>query len=210
MKYLLGIDVSTTGVKALVIDPAGSVRASATTEQPLSTPKPLWSEQDPADWWRGTVSSVRQALAQASLAGEDIAAVGLTGQMHGLTLLDEKDQVLRPAIMWNDQRTADQCDEIRARLGKQRLIEITGNDALTGFTAPKILWVRENEPEVYRRVRHVLLPKDYVRFRLTGTMAMDVADGSGTLLMDVGKRTWSDELLELLEVPREWLPSLHE
>src|SRR5450756_1238487 len=144
MKYLLGIDVSTTGVKALLIDQEGQVAATANTEQPLFTPKPLWSEQDPADWWKGTLNSVRQALSQAGISGDDVAAVGLTGQMHGLTLLDENGAVLRPAILWNDQRTAAQCDEIRALLGKKHLIELTGNDALTGFTAPKILWVREN------------------------------------------------------------------
>jgi xylulokinase len=210
MKYLLGIDVSTTGVKALIIDQAGRVIASATTEQPLSTPKPLWSEQDPADWWKGAISSVHQALAEGGLNGEDIAAVGLTGQMHGLTLLDENNQVLRPAILWNDQRTAAQCEEIRARVGKERLIQLTGNDALTGFTAPKILWVRENEPDIYRRSRHVLLPKDYVRLLLTGDYACDRADGAGTILFDLRQRDWSDEVLSKLEIPLDWLPTTYE
>ena len=151
MPYLLGIDVSTTGVKALLIDQDGRVIGSANTEQPISTPHPLWSEQDPADWWNGAVNSIRQVLSETGIAGDAVQGIGLTGQMHGLTLLDKNGEVLRPAILWNDQRTGAQCDEIRERLGKQRLVEITGNDALTGFTAPKILWVQENEPEVYAR-----------------------------------------------------------
>ncbi|MGD0006864.1 MAG: FGGY family carbohydrate kinase, partial [Anaerolineaceae bacterium] len=195
MTYLLGIDVSTTGVKALLVAADGQVAGSANTEQPLYTPHPLWSEQDPADWWNGAVSSVRQALAQTGVDSSQVVAVGLTGQMHGLTLLDRQGQVLRPAILWNDGRTAAQCDEMRARLGKERLIAITGNDALTGFTAPKILWVREHEPEVYGQVAHILLPKDYVRYRLTGSFAVDCADGSGMILMDIKKRAWSSEVL---------------
>jgi len=210
MPYLMGIDVSTTGVKALIIAPDGQVFASANTEQPLSTPYPLWSEQDPADWWRCALASVRQALALSGISGAEIAAIGLTGQMHGLTLLDERGAVLRPAILWNDQRTAAQCDEIRARLGRKRLIEITGNDALTGFTAPKILWVRENEPEIYARVRHILLPKDYVRYLLTGDFAVDCADGAGTILFDIKTRDWSPEVLMALDIPLEWLPKTFE
>jgi len=210
MSYLLGIDVSTTGVKALLIDESGDVEQAAATELPLSTPRPLWSEQDPADWWRGTVRSIRQVLHEAQLAGGDVAAVGLTGQMHGLTLLDGDGEVLRPAILWNDQRTGPQCDEIRRRLGKTHLIEITGNDALAGFTAPKILWVREHEPEVFARARHILLPKDYVRFRLTGEYATDRAGAAGTLLLDVRARDWSEEVLDALEIPAAWLPPTHE
>jgi xylulokinase len=149
MSYFLGIDSSTTGVKALLIDEKGTVIGTATSELPLSTPKPLWSEQDPADWWAGAVNSVRSVLTETGVGAENVAAVGLTGQMHGLTLLNEGGEVLRPAMLWNDQRTGAQCDEIRARLGKKRLIQLTGNDALTGFTAPKILWVREHEPEIF-------------------------------------------------------------
>ena len=169
----------------------------------LSTPEPGWAEQDPEDWWRA---------AQAALAdlGLEPASIGLSGQMHGLVVLDENDRVLRPAILWNDQRTARECAEIEDRIGLERLIELTGNRALTGFTAPKLLWLRNHEPELYARVRHVLLPKDYVRFRLTGEHAIDVADASGTLLFDVGRRCWSDEVLEALELPREWLPPAHE
>jgi xylulokinase len=210
MTYLLGIDVSTTGVKALLVAADGQVVGSANTEQPLYTPHPLWSEQDPADWWKGAMRSIRQVLADTGMDGSQVAAVGLTGQMHGLTLLDQAGQVLRPAILWNDGRTAAQCDEMRARLGKERLIAITGNDALTGFTAPKILWVRENEPEVYARVAHILLPKDYVRYRLTGGFAVDCADGAGMILMDIKKRAWSSEVLDALQIPLEWLPQVFE
>ncbi len=211
MAYCLGIDASTTGVKALLIDEKGNVAGSATTEIPLSTPKPLWSEQDPADWWQGAVASLRQLFEdKPDLRAEAIVAIGLTGQMHGLTLLDEAGQVLRPAILWNDQRTGSQCDEIRARLGRKRLIEITGNDALTGFTAPKMLWVQENEPEVWARARQALLPKDYVRYKLTGGYAVDRADGAGTILFDIKTRDWSPEMLAALDIPREMLPPTFE
>jgi xylulokinase len=210
MSHLLGIDASTTGVKALLANEAGDVVGTASTELPLSTPKPLWSEQNPVDWWNGAARSIRQVLSETGISGGDVAAVGLTGQMHGLTLLDESGSVLRPAILWNDQRTGSQCDEIRERLGKKRLIEITGNDALTGFTAPKILWVQENEPEVFARARHVLLPKDYVRLRLTGEYATDRAGAAGTLLLDIKTRNWSSEVLEALDIPAEWLPPTHE
>lgn len=211
MAYFLGIDSSTTGVKALIIDDKGGVIGSATSDLSLSTPYPLWSEQDPHDWWQGAVNSITRVLQETDLSGDDISAIGLTGQMHGLTLLDEAGEVLRPAILWNDQRTGAQCDEIRAKLGgKAHLVELTGNDALTGFTAPKILWVREHEPEVYAQVKHILLPKDYVRYKLTGDYAVDKADGAGTLLMNVKKRAWSKQVLEGLEIPSEWLPTAYE
>jgi xylulokinase len=207
---LLGIDVSTTGAKALLIDGEGSVVASATTPLALSTPRPLWSEQDPHDWWQSARQSIRQVLERSGVAGSDISAIGLTGQMHGLVLLDDQGEVLRPAILWNDQRTGSQCEAMRARLGRERLIQITGNDALTGFTAPKILWVQENEPEIYARARHILLPKDYVRYQLTGEFAMDKADGSGTILFDLERRDWSGEVLAALDIPAEWLPPTYE
>jgi xylulokinase len=210
MTYLLGIDVSTTATKALLIDERGAVVAVAATEYDFETPQPLWSEQDPALWWYGAIRSIRAVLEQSGVDPAAIHGVGLTGQMHGLVLLDGAGQVLRPSILWNDQRTAAQCDEIRARLGKAKLIEYTGNDALTGFTAPKILWVRDHEPEVYDRIRHILLPKDFVRYQLTGEPAMDCADGAGTLLLDLKKRTWSTEVLDALAIPRDWMPPIFE
>ena len=208
--YFLGIDLSTTGAKALVIDGAGAVVNSATTALTLSTPRPLWSEQDPREWWQATATSIREALARAGIGGESIGAIGLTGQMHGLVLLDELGEPLRPAILWNDQRTAAECDEIRAVIGKRRLIEITGNDALPGFTAPKILWVRKHEPEIYARACHMLLPKDYIRYRLTGEFAIDKADGSGTILFDLARRDWSPEVAGALHIPLAWLPPTYE
>jgi xylulokinase len=210
MRLLLGIDLSTTGAKALLIDREGRVVSSATTSLSLSTPQPLWSEQDPREWWNATTNSITQALATANASGEDVIAIGLTGQMHGLVLLDAQGQVLRPAILWNDQRCGAECDEIRARISRAELVRITGNDALTGFTAPKILWVETHEPEIYRRSRHVLLPKDYIRYKLTGTFAMDKADGSGTMLFDLRKRTWSSQILDLLKISPDWLPQTFE
>ena len=203
---LLGIDLSTTGAKALLIDEMGKVIASASTPLTLSTPHPLWAEQEPRDWWQATVASIRAALTMAAASGAEIRAIGLTGQMHGLALLDAQGEPLRPAILWNDQRTAAECDEIRARVGRSRLIAVTGNDALTGFTAPKVLWVRRHEPEIYARAVHILLPKDYIRYRLTGDFAMDKADGSGTLLFDLAARDWSSEVTAALDIPRSWLP----
>jgi xylulokinase len=209
-RLLLGVDVSTTGAKALLIDQDGRAINSATTPLTLNTPRPLWSEQDPQQWWQCIKTSIKLALSGADVSPESIAGVGLTGQMHGLVMLDEYGEVLRPAILWNDQRTSSQCDQIRSRIGRKRLIEITGNDALTGFTAPKILWVQENEPEIYARARHVLLPKDYIRYKLTEEFAMDRAGGSGTILFDLKQRTWSDEILAALDIPAEWLPPTYE
>src|SRR5579859_505007 len=206
----LGVDVSTTGVKALLVDDAGHVIASASSPLALASPHPLWSEQHPRDWWAAAVASIRAALERSGAAPERIAAAGLTGQMHGLVLLDDAGEALRPAILWNDQRTAAECDEIRARVGRERLIALTGNDALTGFTAPKLLWVRRHEPEVYARARHILLPKDYVRYRLTGSYALDKADGSGTILFDLRARDWSPEMLAALDIPPAWLPRTFE
>jgi xylulokinase len=206
----LGIDVSTTGAKALLIDENGAVVASASTALNVSTPRPLWSEQDPHEWWAGTAASIRRVLAEAGATGADVRAVGLTGQMHGLTLLDRENRVLRPAILWNDQRTGAECDEITERIGFDRLLALTGNKMLTGFTAPKILWVRKHEPAVYARAAHILLPKDYVRFQLTGGYAVDKADGAGMLLFDLKQRTWAPELLDLLEIPPAWLPKPYE
>jgi xylulokinase len=200
---LVGIDVGTTGVKALALSETGAVLARAEREYPLSTPRAGWAEQDPDDWARATEAALEDL-------GIEPTSIGWSGQMHGLVVLDEHGDVIRPAILWNDQRTAAECAEIEERIGLERLIELTGNRALTGFTAPKLLWLRTHEPETFARIRHVLLPKDYVRFRRTGEHAIDAADASGTLLFDVANRRWSDEVLEALELPREWLPSSHE
>ncbi len=208
--YFLGIDISTTGAKALLINEKGEVIHSEFTPISLSTPYPLWSEQNPHDWWKAIVLSIRKLVANSKIKSDQISAIGLTGQMHGLVLLDSTGDVLRPAILWNDQRTGVQCQEIRDRIGKGNLIKISGNDALTGFTAPKILWVQENEPDIYSKVSHILLPKDYVRFRLTGQYAMDKADGSGTILFDLAKRDWSGELLTELGISKDWMPKTFE
>ena len=210
MIVFLGIDISTTASKALLIDEKGDVLATVSHAHTLQTPQPLWSEQDPNEWWQAVTASIRAVLEKAGVTGELVAAIGLTGQMHGLVLMDNTGHVLRPAILWNDGRTQAQCDEIHATVGKEKFIQITGNVALTGFTAPKILWVKENEPDVYSRARHVLLPKDYIRYRLTGEYAMDKADGSGTVLFNLKQRNWSDELLEMLEIPRSWMPPTFE
>jgi len=196
---LVGLDVGTTGVKALAVSPEGDVVARAEETYELATPRPGWAEQDPEDWWQ----AAERALAR--LGGEP-TAIGLSGQMHGLVVLDDRDRVLRPAILWNDQRTGAECAEIEQRVGLARLIELTGNRALTGFTAPKLLWLRRHEPDTYARIAHVLLPKDYVRLRLTGEHAIDVADASGTLLFDVANRRWSEEMVERLELDATWLP----
>jgi xylulokinase len=210
MAHVLGIDVSTTATKAVLVDGAGHVAGIGVAEYPYDVPRPLWSEQDPALWWTGTIAAIRSVLATTGLDGAAIEAVGLTGQMHGAVLLDAADEVLRPAILWNDQRTAAECDAIRAAVGPERLVAITGNDALTGFTAPKLVWVRDHEPDVWGRVAHILLPKDVVRLRLTGEHALDKADGAGTLLFDLAARDWSGEVLEALRIDPAWLPPTFE
>ena len=210
MSNFLGIDVSTTATKALLIDEQGRLIAVASSPHTLQTPHPLWSEQDPREWWDAASASIRSVLEKAGISGDRIAAVGLTGQMHGLVLLDKAGKVLRPAILWNDQRTQSQCDEIHQRIGKEKFIQITGNVALTGFTAPKILWVKENEPDVYAKAKHVLLPKDYVRYKLTGEYAMDKADGAGTVLFDLKSRDWSRAVLDALGIDPSWMPQTFE
>lgn len=207
----LGIDIGTSGTKSLAIDETGAILASATAEYPISHPKPGWSEQDPEHWWQATVTTVRQLVKKAKLKPADVKGIGLSGQMHGSVFLDRRDAVIRPALLWNDQRTAAECDEIEARAGgRARLIELVSNPALTGFTAPKILWLRNHEPKRYERVRKVLLPKDYIRFRLTGAYVTEVSDASGTLLLDVANRQWSDVLLSALEIDRSLLPACFE
>jgi xylulokinase len=204
MTRLVGLDVGTTSVKGIAIDPNGVVVHVAERGYPLSTPRPGWSEQDPEDWWRAAAAVLDECEADRALG------IGLSGQMHGLVALDERDRPLRPAILWNDGRTQKQCDEIEEKVGLARLIELTGNRALAGFTAPKLLWLREEEPEVYGRIRSILLPKDYVRLRLCDEHAIDVADASGTLLFDVARRRWSDEVLAALEIDPAWLPRAFE
>lgn len=208
--YFLGIDTSTTSSKALLINEQGKVLAVSSSPHSLQTPHPLWSEQDPTEWWQAVAQSIRKVLESANVNGADVAGVGLTGQMHGLVLLDAEGSVLRPAILWNDQRTQAQCDEIHQRIGKERFIQITGNVALTGFTAPKILWVAQNEPEVYAEVKHILLPKDYIRLKLTGAYAMDKADGAGTVLFNLKERDWSPEVLAALQINPAWMPPTYE
>ena len=198
---LVGLDVGTTAVKAVAIDADGNVLEREEESYELSTPQPGWAEQDPDDWARA---------AERVLSRLDATSVGFSGQMHGLVALGEDDAPLRPAILWNDQRTGAECAEIERRIGLERLIDLTGNRALTGFTAPKLLWLRAHEPNVYGRIRSILLPKDYVRLKLFGERAIDVADASGTLLFDVARRRWSDEVLDALEIPGEWLPPVHE
>jgi xylulokinase len=208
--HVLGIDVSTTATKAVLVDEAGHVAGIGSASYGYDVPRPRWSEQDPRPWWEGTVAAIRSVFATTGVAGDEVVAVGLAGQMHGAVLLDASDEPLRPAILWNDQRSAAECDEIRELVGPSRLIEITGNDALTGFTAPKLLWVRRHEPDTWRRVAHLLLPKDYVRLRLTGDRAVDKADAAGTLLLDLAARDWSAEVLSALDIDAGLLPSTWE
>ena len=205
----LGLDVGTGGSRAVVIDMTGSVAASATVEhQPFTSPHPGWAEQDPRDWWRASEAAIRAVLKEVE--PQSIKAIGLSGQMHGSVLLDAGDESLRPALIWCDQRTAEQCRAITEKVGAQSLIELTCNPALTGFTLPKMLWVREHEPEVWQQTRSVLLPKDYVRLRLSGDKATDVADASGTLLLDVSARKWSTEMLAATEIDEKLLPAVYE
>ena len=211
MPHLLGIDIGTSGTKTLICDEDGTVLATAMAEHPISSPKPGWSEQNPEDWWQATITATKAVLKKAKLKAGDIGGVGLSGQMHGSVFLGDGTKALRPALLWNDQRTQAQCDEITAKAGgREALIDLVANPALTGFTAPKILWVREKEPKVYDKTRHILLPKDYIRFRMTGEYATEVSDASGTLLLDVVNRTWSDKLLSLLEIDKALMPRLHE
>ena len=208
MTVLVGIDVGTTATKGLAIDPDGTVLAREEAEYPLSTPRPGWSEQDPEDWWRATEAVL--ARLSATAGGGEPAGIGLSGQMHGLVALDKSDRPLRPAILWNDQRTQAECDEIESTIGLERLIALTGNRALTGFTAPKLLWLRHHEPDVYAGITKIALPKDYVRLRLTGEHVTDVSDASGTVLLDVANRRWSEQVLDALKIDPAWLPPVLE
>lgn len=210
MSYAIGIDVSTTATKALLIDDRGRVVGSGSAEYGYEVPRPMWTEQDPSVWWEGAVKAIAAMQQRTGVAVSKIDAIGLTGQMHGSVLLDDAGEVVRPAILWNDQRTAAQCEEIRRRVGRKRLIAITGNDALTGFTAPKLMWVAVHEPDNWARVATILLPKDYVRYRLSGERAVDVAGGSGTILFDLANRTWSPEILDALDIGPALCPPTYE
>jgi xylulokinase len=209
--YILGIDVGTGGTRALIVDDRGRVVASATEEHALfASPQIGWAEQHPDNWWAACLVAVPQALKHAGLVGDDIACVGFSGQMHGAVMLDESGRVVRPALIWCDVRTDAQSRALTEKIGAERIIQLTCNPALTNFTLTKFLWVRENEPDNWKRVRSVMLPKDYVRFRLTGDRATDMADASGTLLLDVANRRWSQEMLEAAEIDRNLLPALYE
>ena len=211
MSVFLGIDVGTSGTKTLAVREDGEILASANAEYPLSSPRPGWSEQDPADWWDAAAHTVRKVLTSANIAPGSVGGIGLSGQMHGSVFLDSAGEVIRPALLWNDQRTSAECAEIEERAGgREALIEMVANPALTGFTAPKILWLRNHEPQNYERVRQVLLPKDYVRYRMTGEFATEVSDASGTLLLDVRNRSWSADLLSKLEIDASHLPPVYE
>jgi len=210
MPYLLGIDVGTTGAKTILVDHKGKLHARATVEYPLYAPQPGWSEQEPEDWWHATVESIRQVLARSGVAAERIVGVGLSGQMHGSVFLDKNGAVIRPALLWNDQRTAEQCAWITQKVGRKIIYDETCNPVLTGFQAPKIIWLRDNEPPNYERIAQILLPKDYVRYRLTGEYATEVSDASGTALFNVPQRRWSEIILERLSLPREWFPRVYE
>ncbi|MGF1476180.1 MAG: xylulokinase [Geminicoccaceae bacterium] len=203
----LGIDLGTSGVKVIAVDAAGTIRAAANRTYPLMTPKPGWTEQDPDRWWAASLEAIREV---AEKTDEKIVSIGLTGQMHGSVFLDTDKTVIRPALLWNDQRTADDCAAIEARLGREHLTKVTGNPALTGFQAPKMLWLRRSEPEAYARLAHLLLPKDFLRLRLTGAFATDCSDAAGTLLLDLRARDWSPDILEALAIDRAWLPDVYE
>src|SRR6266446_2806405 len=208
---LLGIDVGTGGTRAVAVDESGNVAAAATAEHaPFASPHIGWAEQDPGDWWRATIEAVRNVLAHPNVNAGEIACIGFSGQKQWRILLDAAGEVLRPALIWCDQRTDAQCRSITEKVGAARLIELTSNPALTGFTLPKLLWVQEQEPNIWTRVRSVLLPKDYIRFRLTGERATDVADASGTLLFDVAQRRWSDPMLAAAEIDKDYLPTVFE
>ena len=210
MAYLLGIDIGTSGTKTVLFDEKGATIASDTQEYPLYQPKNGWAEQDPEDWWKATYTSTRNVLAKSGVNPREIKGIGLSGQMHGLVLLDGDNKVLRRSIIWCDQRSAQECEEITSLVGAKRLIEITANPALTGFTASKIKWVMNNEPEIYEKARKILLPKDYIRFCLTGEYATEVSDASGMQLLDVPNRKWSDEVLQKLGIDKDMLGKVYE
>ncbi len=210
MKYVIGIDLGTSGTKTVLFDEKGNVIASSTVEYPMYQPQNGWAEQKPLDWWNATLGTLNVVIQDSGVNNDDIVSLGISGQMHGLVMLDKDNNILRPSIIWCDQRTAKECDDIERLVGKKRLIEITANPALTGFTASKIMWVKKNEPEIYEKCAHILLPKDYVRFMLTGEYANEVSDASGMQLLDVPNRCWSDEVLEKLDIDKALLGKVYE
>lgn len=210
MGYLIGVDIGTSGTKTVLFDGAGTPVASSTVEYPMYQPKNGWAEQRPEDWWDATARTLQEVLQKSGVSKNDIKGIGLSGQMHGLVMLDEAGEVLRPSIIWCDGRTVAECEELTQKIGKERLIELSANPALPGFTGGKILWVRKHEPQIYENCRHILLPKDYIRYKLTGEFATEVSDASGMNLLDVPKRQWSDEILGKLEIDRALLPKMYE
>lgn len=210
MKYVLGIDLGTSGTKTVLFEQTGRAVASATVEYPMCQPQNGWAEQNPADWWNAAVSTIHTVLTSSGVNPAEVISLGISGQMHGLVMLDGNGDVLRPSIIWCDQRTQAECDEIHAAVGREKLIAITANPALTGFTLSKLLWVRNHEPEIYARCRHILLPKDYVRYKLTGDYATEVSDASGMQMLDVPNRCWSDELLSILNIDKSLLAKVYE
>lgn len=210
MAYLLGVDIGTSGTKTVLFDESGNTIASALQEYPLYQPNIGWAEQDPEDWWQATFTTIKEVLCKSGVAPEDVKGVGLSGQMHGAVLLDKYNNVLRKAIIWCDQRSAVECEQITAVIGKERLIEITANPALTGFTASKVMWVKNNEPHIFEKVKKILLPKDFIRFKLTGEFATEVSDASGMQFMDIAGRKWSTEVLDKLGIEKSMLGDLYE
>ncbi|MBQ7009810.1 MAG: xylulokinase [Ruminococcus sp.] len=210
MRYVLGVDIGTSGTKTVLFNELGEAIASATVEYPMYQPQNGYAEQDPEDWYNATVSTIKTVVEKSSVNNSEIIGIGLSGQMHGLVMLDENNEIIRKSIIWCDQRTAKEVDEMNEKVGREKLIEITANPALTGWTAAKILWVKNNEPENYAKCRHILLPKDYIRFKLTGEFATEVSDASGMQLLDVPNRCWSNEICELLDIDVKLLPEVYE
>ena len=210
MGYLMGIDVATSGTKCIIADEKGKIVSSSFNEYPILSPQPGWFEQNPKQWWEASLLSIREALKKGNIKGEAIVGIGVTGQMHSSVFLDEKSEVIRPAILWCDNRTEKQVGEVHNLFGRERFIELTCNPVLTGFTLPKILWLKENEPGNYKKLRKVLVPKDYIRFKLTGEFAADVSDASGTSVFDVKRRKWSSEVIDKLELNKDFFPPVYE
>lgn len=210
MKYVIGIDLGTSSLKTILFDQKGNKIAAASQEYPMSQPQNGWAEQNPDDWFQAAVKTLRQVAAESKISKESIVSIGISGQMHGLVMLNQEGEVLRPCILWCDQRTESECQELTNLVGKERLIELTANPALTGFTASKILWVRRHEPEIFAQCRHVLLPKDYLRYRLTGAFATDASDASGMQLFNVAQRKWSKEMADAVGIPMTYLPKVYE